>query len=165
MLRIARLNLVDYFDGLINEVDLKAEKEIAQETEANGAESKNIANLVEFINKKRLFFVDEIRTIELGNLKFVNKLNLTGLEINAPGQLNEMIFESFCFLMSKSGQSIGQLFVIDKYLPEKNLECFKELARSFGVNGLKLSYTNSIFNLKPDVNKIYSIKSKFLPRF
>jgi hypothetical protein len=155
MFNIARLNLVDYFSRLISDIDLKAEKEISLEIEADVADSSKNLFLVEFINKKRLLFIDEITKVEQANLKNLNELKLDAAvaDLNQSEQFNEMIFSSFCFLMNKSSHSIGQLFIIDKYISDKKLECFKELSNSFVPNGQKLKYENCLFNLQPEVKK------------
>ena len=149
-----RLRVVEYYDKLVNEIDLKAETFLADETYADQAEE---------CEAKRTQFLAELKRVELLNLKF---LETNSLETNSS---DESIFQpEFCFLVSAkdlraskknwstTDSLFGYLITTDRYLSDKNLASYRQLLFFSSANGVQnqLDINNKLFELI-DSNQLY----------
>ncbi len=148
-----RLRIVDYFDKLINEIDLKTEKLLCQAKESEDEKK---------LNERRKAFIDEIKRIESVNLQ-----RLEQYRDFASAENDESLFDSFCFIIpanlkeptktntinSEMQNELGALMVIDKYLSKESIDCYMELLRCYNSEK-QLSQDNGFFALKEMVAKI-----------
>jgi hypothetical protein len=130
MMNQGSIRLCNYFDKLINRLDLVVETAIR-----DNYHDKNLEN--EF-NKQRNEFIKEIREVEAYNLTFISNMNLK------PGKVltDKDLFSKFCFFIEflqtekkqvfnyddLVSQEIGlRLIATDKYLTEGQIKYFENL--------------------------------------
>jgi hypothetical protein len=125
-----KIKIVDYFAGLINQLDLKVETLLI--------ENELDENLTSCINKLRDTFINEIRYVEAYNLR-----SLSDMEIGPDEALTESdLFTKFCFFIKHvekkekktfyinqlAEQEIGlRLVVTDRYLDNLQIKCCETL--------------------------------------
>jgi hypothetical protein len=138
-----RLLVVEYFDRLINEIDLSAERSLS---EVSGDASETTRE----INRVRNEFLKEIRSTEskcLHDLErpgFVSQLE----HLKEDERLKKRLFTRFCFIIAKNkGWNFhdGLLYVTDRYLSDHQIDLFS-LAH-YIPNGYDLSKDNDFFQL------------------
>lgn len=92
-----RLKVIEYFEALVNEVDLKAEylldKYVSNNHENVDEEKKQ---LEEQINERRHLFIDTIEQLKTHNLNFLDVNN----DYTQPDD-NEKIFDKYCLILDK----------------------------------------------------------------
>lgn len=152
MLARIRLDLVDYFDSLVADVDLKAERLIIADQLTPNGESR-----LDEINSKRNAFIKQIRAI----LAF----NLAQADAKYSTQPGFKPFTRFCFIIDDNqldlssclgpvGSTFGYLIVLDRFVDQPSLDCYKELLgfyfnekRMVSPKG-KLSTVEKLFRLR-----------------
>ena len=130
-----KLTIVDYFDTLINQIDIASETLIS--------ENHTDENKKKEVNTLRLEFLNEIKRIQAVNLKnyeeiYYNRLNLISLSKNdqdACGRLEKItdnaIFKVFCFYVENSylknvcAPKNGLLVTLDWFLNENEIAFIK----------------------------------------
>ena len=150
-----RLDIVDYFDSLRNQIDLKAETALLFKVGLSERERKQI-------NDKRQLFIDEIKRIEAENLQH---LDTSGLSRLASETERAKLFKAFCFLVDTNelgrtsgavadelevtevGRILGYLIILNEYLSAEQLEIFRQLL-SLTKSEKALDLSNKFFNLK-----------------
>jgi hypothetical protein len=152
MLSTYRLEVVNYFDNLCNDLDVKAETFLSDQS-------------LSIVIKERL---DETRTIFINKIKQIEIFNLNRLQTLDPSQIKLVgddlrfaLFKNFCFfidpvlvnidselLEEKSlGLNLGYLVVIDKYLTKRQLDCYNEILK-FHDSSQILHFLNDFFAIK-----------------
>jgi hypothetical protein len=137
---LLRMQIVDYFDSLINQIDLKAEQLLIE-----------LPSDHEFINSKRAEFIHEIKQIEAYNLNNLNE--------------NEPVFKKFAFIidqnelgtyadLSQIDSKFGYLVKMDRFITPGSLECFREALKMI-QNETEVTFSNPYFHLYPNVCIIY----------
>lgn len=93
------LTIIDYFESLINEVDLKAEYLLAKFYMDNLRSS--------FINERRNSFINEIEQIKAHNLQYLNKRIERD---NSPTTDDDwkILVDKYCFILGKYDMSFEQ---------------------------------------------------------
>jgi Leucine-rich repeat (LRR) protein len=128
-MNIYKLKLYEYFDSLINQVDLAVETAIS--------ENYHNEKLINVLNWLRDVLLHEIRNVQAINLKALSNLDTeTHKELT-----NEELFPRFCFLIHTSPGRMRQkyendrlplqefglvLIVTDMYLTEGEIKCYTE---------------------------------------
>jgi hypothetical protein len=156
MLNNFRLRVAEYYDLLVNQIDLKAETFLA-ENELRDEERT-------LVEGKRSHFLNEIKRIESLNFKFLDESNFTNDELNH----DEAIFKpEFCFIVSgaeladvaiknslnRFDVAFGYLVITDKFLSAEQLACYREVLEKYGIctdYNSKLSANNRLFELVTD---------------
>ena len=154
MLSTVRLRIVDYFESLVNQIDLKAETliiDLRYEKEES------------LINEKRKQFIDEIKQIEDFNLRNLNNLNVENLSLLSEEEANDKVFAKFCFIVYKScmefsnlsqiDSTLGFLILLEKYIRKDKLQRYKELLKLSCRT--KLHFSSNFFNSKYNKPVIY----------
>jgi hypothetical protein len=163
MLSTYRLSVVNHFDNLVNEVDLKVETFLIDERLPLARRQQ--------LNQTRDVFIEKIKQIEAYNLHQLQTLELEKAKSLAGDELNLVLFKKFCFLIDPSSikmrkesiekkfesVDLGYLIVIDKYLASYQLELYKELLRYHDSSSL-LHFLNEFFIIKYDPVKFRSEK-------
>jgi hypothetical protein len=168
MINRFRLKIVDYFDSLVNYIDIKAEKALLEEQNTTNAR-------VDSINENRNRLIETIKQVESINLAHLEKINIGHLE-NSTGddeQINRAIFNKFCFRLKRSNTGYYEttgtfpfkfiLVVTDQYLSRKSIDSFMQFLRYYEqINGQfdcdnivchsALNLADRFFKLKYDVN-------------
>ena len=173
MLSQLRLNIVEYFGSLINQIDLKAETLMLSEKFATDS------NLVDIINKTREKFIAQLKSSSSYNLSLLNSTDFSNKLKNTTNdqeKINELLFKEFCFILDPSDEGdwseifvirnliLGYLVVTDKYISQESLSCYRDIlkieksrSRSSKIN---LNYSNCYFNLKKQFSDDYENKPK-----
>lgn len=102
-----RLKIIDYFDSLINEVDLKAEKLLKHLPTYEDQDHRNR------IHYKRKLFIDEIEKIK--------NFNLTSTDEQNAVEDDEYIFKKYCFILDKRHMNV-RLYIKQKWVPKYGIE-------------------------------------------
>ena len=128
-----RVRVADYFDSVINRIDIIVETRIAE-----GKDDK------EKLDRVRAEMLDEIKRIEKVNLDSVDfKLDMKRLDgvVDQEAE-NELVFTEFCFLFEHSMATLyqekfrqckpsflfGHLIVLDSYVRREKVQMFKDFA-------------------------------------
>lgn len=104
---IEKIKIIEYFDAVINEVDISAEILILNET---------CEKIIEKANSTRKKFIDIIKSIQDFNLECLNSKQIYDPEND------RLLFKKYCFLLdvnlSKNAgeKSLGVLIVINGYI-------------------------------------------------
>jgi hypothetical protein len=121
-----KIKLYEYFDGLINRLDLAVETAIL--------ENLHDESITNELNKQRDAFLEEIRDVQAFGLKAISDLS------TEPGKelTNKELFPKFCFLIQISDDQeiytheklveleLGlKLIVTDTYLTEGQIKCYE----------------------------------------
>jgi hypothetical protein len=145
MLSKHRLQVVDYFDSLVNEVDLKAEQSLA--------ESIDDREKSELISRKRALFLQELKEMETLNLRHLEKLE--------PAADEDDIFKVFCFFIDKTDMEMshvrseidavfGYLLVLeDEHMSKERLARFRKYLKFYNKSTLN---SFDYFNLRLNVS-------------
>lgn len=136
------LEIIDYFELLANEIDIKAEKLLRRIDE----DDEHADELKKIVSERRKLFIDEIE-----NVKKYNILNLTTTRPKTEKQLTKQdIYRKYCFLLDKYDMNmthyeisnstdeccarkivneiLGYLVVVeDSFISDEELRLFKEL--------------------------------------
>jgi hypothetical protein len=143
MIVACKLKIVDYFDSVINKLDLKVEKILS--SKACDVEQRNV------LNTRRDLFISHIKECELFNLQTLERIkNLEELDENSP---NLKIFVQFCFLIdenisqNKEELGLGFLVITDRFLTNEQLDKYKGLFK-FKHDMSSLEFLNPYFNIK-----------------
>ncbi len=130
------LNLSEYFDGLVSELDVRIETLI----------SDNIQDH-ELVSKMNLVREDFIRQIR--DCQSINMTNLPNIQANTSQPTNNELFKSFCFFIDVDKEEaevhlskwnnvvafIGwHLIVLDTYLAPAQIQCFQEILKFLPCN-------------------------------
>lgn len=116
-----RLKIIEYFDKLVNQIDICSEKLISKNNKVNPAKNDN-----DDINIIRMKLITEIKQIEMFNL---NKLNERSN--NAISNKDEDVFKCFSFFVEHFYLEkipffkLGILVIIDWYMNPDQIELFK----------------------------------------
>jgi hypothetical protein len=155
----SKLTIINYFDSLINQIDIKTEIELAQLLFSDQDDSQIINKAKESqenVNKIRERFLHEIKNIENFNLQHFHNNE------------DNNLFRKFCFLIDKScfklseahGSNsllddkkfvLGILIITNEYVDLDELNDFKKL--------LQLNFDNkhllgNFFEIGPDVKTV-----------
>jgi hypothetical protein len=153
MLAQAKSKVVEYFSGLIKEIDLLTETLLFRLDLTNDYKDKCV-NI-------RKMFIEEIKKVEEVNLKRLETKDESRLDKNS------LIFEQFCFMIYKKDfeflyefkeidDNYGYLITVDKYMSKENLICYKEALKFYVVDPRTLSYAadySKIFNINNNVSQ------------
>ena len=116
-----RLKIIEYFDKLVNQIDICSEKLISKNNKVNPAKNDN-----DDINIIRMKLITEIKQIEMFNL---NKLNERSN--NAISNKDEDVFKCFSFFVEHFYLEkipffkLGILIIVDWYMNQDQIELFK----------------------------------------
>jgi hypothetical protein len=151
----------DYFEGLINEIDVKIEEEILKNAKLNSL------NKIEKLNSDRELLIEEIKRLESVNLASIES-NLSDQDLsnlmNNKEKLYRIIFKTFCWLLpvdtedkvmnystglknTLNNEYLLILYVIDFYLSREQIEAFYNLM-SMNEKWIKIDQNNSYFNFQ-----------------
>lgn len=121
-----RLELIEYFDSLSNEIDLKAENLLAELSKSNITEYETL------IDNRRQLFIDEIERVK--------NHNLNNWPSDDEAKSASHFFKLFCLLvdrnnandendstLKKINQTFGYLIVLDGYLSPREVSFLKEM--------------------------------------
>lgn len=128
-----RMKIIEYFDSLINEVDIKAEKLL---------ELYHVENLQQLINNTRQLFINEIELIKNFNLS--NLSNNEDENFTENDTIEDRLYKKYCFTLDKHlkkyfdlafensvqekiREKFGFLIVTDAYISKHKLSLFREL--------------------------------------
>ena len=135
----ARLDIVDYFDTLVNQIDIEAETKITLiKRKLNNADNDDHFVLRQ-INAIRSKFVDKIRAIQVFNLASLdcNKENCDNNLVRLKTfddmhRRNRLLLKKFAFYLNRQSLEsfsrnsiLGLLVIIDWYLDESELDVLK----------------------------------------
>jgi hypothetical protein len=118
------LTVTNYFEGVVNELDLKAETllaELSTTVFTTEAEHSSLGAKKQNVNSIRDVFITEIRKIEKENL---DRLKLLYQQQQSESMANykpERIFKKFCFLIDKSCFQL-ELVANNSFLKNKKFE-------------------------------------------
>jgi hypothetical protein len=122
MIGIFRLKIAEYFDSLVNYIDIKAEESLVQEC--------NNFNK-DLINKNRNILIENIKKIESTNLAHLESANINYLESLSEDEekLKAAIFKKFCFKLKRNTHSATfpfkfTLIITDQYLSKYQIDSF-----------------------------------------
>lgn len=146
-----RLQIVEYSDKLINELDFKAETLLLAE-ESDIKQKK--------INEKRSLFIDEIKRAESTNLYHLNDSSQKGRLVE-----QDESYRKFCILVDQSDMDLtneeleldsvdaafGFILILDKYLSQDRLTLYRSLLR-FNKTPCPIQADNPFFKLKYQVS-------------
>jgi hypothetical protein len=113
-----KLKVCEYFDNLINRLDLVVETLISKSSDDPG--------LVDKFNKQRDEFLKEIRDVEAFNLR-----STSGMHIKLGEVLTEQeLFPKFCFFVEHAREKVDleiglRLIVSDKFLSEGQIKSYE----------------------------------------
>lgn len=103
-----RLKIIDYFDGLVDEIDLKSEKLLVKYA------SNRLNNTIEgdervekLIHERRTSFIETIQDLKKHNLTCLDKKADEQQSGQAIG--NETIYDKYCFLLDKYDMKIKNI--------------------------------------------------------
>ena len=125
-----RFEIVDYFDSLINKIDIDAEMKIALLEKSRNVNSFESLKQINAIRNKYLEIIKQIQSINLDIYerdKENNDLILDHLKKSDRVKRNKVLFKKFCFYLNNqsletySKNSLGLLVVLDWYLSENDL--------------------------------------------
>ena len=152
-----RLRIVDYFDSVVNQTDLKVEEFIR--------DYQNVVNgepYIDEINSAREKWIAEIRECEAFNLAECGE-NKEPIE-------DRQLFKRFCFLFEWTRDFLNnslftwRLVSTDKWLSEKQIVCFQALIKHLTKTDLvrhildppcSNSDLSVLFhNIRPDQSKV-----------
>ncbi len=126
-----KIKICDYFDALINRLDLVVDTAII--------DNNHDQELIDQLNHMRNVFLNEIRYIQAYNLRAVSDLNADTQDTKLT---NEDLFPKFCFFVELPETSNERayfyndlvrsenglrLIVTDKYLTEAQIKCYKSV--------------------------------------
>lgn len=118
-----RLQVIDYFDALINEVDIKAEKLLKLLYDNIQVAVENRQTLQAIINERRRLFIDEIETIKQFNVSNLNDDDASE-------------FKKYAFILDKYDMNVSQYENLSttqaNFNPVVN-EFIKEIDQKFGL--------------------------------
>jgi hypothetical protein len=115
-----RLKIIEYFDKLVNQIDICSEKLITKNNKLNLVKNDN-----DDINIIRMKLIEEIKQIEMFNLNQLEENN------NGPANKDEDIFKCFSFFIEQFYLEkipffkLGVLVVIDWFMNQDQIEIFK----------------------------------------
>jgi hypothetical protein len=133
--------MIEYFDGLINEVDLKAETLLDSIGDSRG---ETDAALREHVHKKRQLLIEEIKSARDFNVAHVNQRDNKG-EISKKDLFKKHCFfyksihleserfreipdvTNYCELNRLKRDLFGYLIVLDGYLTNRKMSLFREI--------------------------------------
>jgi hypothetical protein len=138
---IRRLRVADYFDSLVNEIDLKAETLLAEDLGRDET----------LINTKREVFINEIKQLQ--------EVNLNNLDLN---ESEDLTFSNFAFMIDKNqlgcsdelsylDNLFGYLVKTGSFLNTESVDCFKQLLEMNGRE-TQIAQSNSFFSINKKVN-------------
>ena len=139
MLSHLRLRIDDYYASLINLIDIKVETILADEEVRENTERSR------FFNKKREEFLSEIKHVEAINLKNLEILDLTGLDMeNEEGVVQVIFDQNFAFIVDQETCCLGfYLVIVDRFIGEEKRKLLDH--RNSPVRDKE--YFSSLFNL------------------
>lgn len=152
-----RLTICDYFNELVDEVDLRAERLL------DNYKLDHKDQLGKLINERRTKFIDTIEELKTHNLERLNdKVHQQSCD---QGKGKEAIFDKYCFILDEIrlkmkdsepvddklnhiNETFGYLIVLeDGGLSERNLALFKEMVSiNYAVANCDLSKESNVFN-------------------
>jgi hypothetical protein len=161
MLSHYRLQIVNYFDKLVNQLDVQ--------TETLLNEQRLTSEEKERLNETRIKFVERIKQVEAFDLSRLESLDLDELKSMSELEVQQALFSQFCFFIHFNGFNIeldfynqklcsvylGYLVVIDKFLSPSQLEIYKRLLEFHNSKSV-LHFLNDFFVLRYDPVKIIS---------
>lgn len=126
-----RIKIIDYFETLINEVDIRAETLLAKYVSVR---ESNID--VKKVNQLRGLFIETLENLKIHNLKFLDAHNFAQRDEDD----DETLFDKYCFLLDPHDMStqwhekdnidkaFGYLIVLeDGTLSKRKLALFREM--------------------------------------
>ena len=129
----------DYYDGLVNKIDIFTETEIGREMTLP---SESASLKVDYYNRLRNDFLNEISVIEKANFKQIqlNTQQIQSMLQNALRHADESVFEecmdeikrsvickAFCFLVNSTAENLVYLICTDFYVTEQEIFYLKYL--------------------------------------
>jgi hypothetical protein len=128
---MSKLRISNYFDELVNTIDLKAERLLLSNQKMTDAQSNKI-------NLERSELISAIRSAEQLNYHHFDSLERQFLENKTESELNETLFQKFAFLLDSDEvqigshqTSLGYLVLTDRYLNDSQISLYKELISNF----------------------------------
>ena len=153
MLSVLRIKIVDYYESLIDKVDLKAQALIIKEFSS-----------VPLINERKKSFTQELKNLEAICLRNFYLTNLMNYRDVPDDVIDDMIFKTFCFIIDSKDLSFnelnnvdatfGYLVVVDKHLSREKITRYRELLK-FSTKRY-LNQINSFFNFN---NRVIFLKN------
>lgn len=90
------LRVYDFYDELVNQVDIYTEKELAKLTEDS-------ASTIDYLNRIRISQIEQIKTFQNAHLKQLNLMwNGCVEDENAPSDEESLFSNEFCFKLNIS---------------------------------------------------------------
>lgn len=148
MLTVLRLRITNYFENLMDQVDIKRQDLMVREHKH-----------VDQINAKRDMLYAELKRLQTTALRNFYLTNLNNYKDLSDEVIDDMIFKTFGFTLDKNDLNLswlsevdstyGYLVVLDRHLNQKNLSYYKEFL-GFSKNGT-ISSDNRFFRLSKEV--------------
>ena len=168
-LNIVKLKIDEYFDDLVNNIDIKAEKLLAKYQNKFGREAKKKLVYVESLRKQ---FLDELNKCRQVNFDYLQSLKDQEFEVYLHNALdkNEKLNEEHCFVQNcfiieeaeNPNFSIccqfGFLIIIDrKYVEECNLNSYYDFFTGFRRTTVEIE---EMIDLEIKLSQICTKKAK-----
>jgi hypothetical protein len=146
MLSKRRLQVADHFESLVNELDIKTERALA--------ESQSDRVKCAKLNEKRDIFLAELKQLETLNLRHVETLDFQN-----DTDKNPLIFKHFCFFVDQNDMDMPHLSEIDalfgylilleyEFIPMEKLARFRKYLRFYNRNVIN---STEYFNMRLNV--------------
>jgi hypothetical protein len=141
-----KLKIADYFEKLVNRIDLKAEKLLIDQTLPESEVKK--------INKERDELLAMIRKIEKFNYEAFDLIESSKFENTSDHDLNALLFPKFAFLLdsirveSFQHQILGCLIVTNRFFTDQQVTLYTELISNY----CNAAPVNSVDHLKKFFN-------------
>jgi hypothetical protein len=149
-----KIKIFEYFDELVNKIDLKAERLLLGKQKLTNVQSEKI-------NRERTELIEAIRNAEQYNYHHLNSLDRAHFENKTDSELYEIIFPKFTFLLDsdeakiESQRTLGCIVLTDKFMTVSQVALYKELISNFSdkktrldsSKSLLISSKNNFFNL------------------
>jgi hypothetical protein len=166
------LTITNYFEAVVNELDIKAETILAELSSSAAVAEPDTHSKKENVNRVRDSFIAELRTIETENLDRLRAERLANPEKKITHNVKaEHLFKKFSFLIDKScfpldtGNSsflkdkkfdLGLLVLTNEFIEPDEINDLKKLLNLSLENKSLLNY---FFEINSELkNVIYSMK-------
>lgn len=151
-----RLKIVEYYDSLLNQIDLCVETYLRDGRDEPGVSLT--ANTI----RDQMFM--EIKQVEYENLTNLQSCSIDHVTRLAGHELDRLLFNKHCFLIQRSDFKypkinvplFGYLVKTDFYLSDEQLGYFKDTLRNYSCFMGLLSPQNFYFNLNNSIEVFYS---------
>lgn len=167
-MEICKIEIIEYFDNLINRIDISAETLL--ELILDDEDADNV--IKNKINTRRICFIDKIEALKNYNLTLLNE-NKEMRQVT-----KEKMFARYCFILNKHdvnirkyltsngkeeeyiqkdqfygknidliiNETFGVLIILDSFLPDWKLDLYKELLNLLDSNNDKQTNDNKDLN-------------------